>query len=247
MTKKSNEIVIFKKGGDFCTTSIDVAEKFDKSHKSVLRAISNLECSDDFTKRNFAPSEYKDSTGRVLEMYNITRDGFSFLGMGFTGKIAAKWKEKYIAAFNKLETLAKQNLERQVSESYIRARVEGKKFRLEETDAIKEFVEYATLQGSKNAKMYYVNISKMENQALFYLVEGMPKPTNIREVVNTFQLFELGVADKMVSDTIKECMQKNMYYKDIFSACKQKIEAFAMIAGKTPIPYIEHTQYSLLN
>lgn len=61
------------------------------------------------------------------------------------------------------------------------------------------------------------------------------------------QLFELGVADKMVSDTIKEGMQKNMHYKDIFIACKQKVEAFAMIAGKTPIPYIEYTQYSLLN
>jgi phage regulator Rha-like protein len=36
-------------------------------------------------------------------MYYVTRDGFSFLAMGFTGKKAAQWKEKYIAAFNAME------------------------------------------------------------------------------------------------------------------------------------------------
>jgi hypothetical protein len=33
-------------------------------------------------------------------MYEMTRDGFTFLAMGFTGKEAARWKEAYIAAFN---------------------------------------------------------------------------------------------------------------------------------------------------
>lgn len=36
-------------------------------------------------------------------MYYITRDGFMFLVMGFTGKTAAKWKEAYIKAFNEME------------------------------------------------------------------------------------------------------------------------------------------------
>ena len=40
--------------------------------------------------------------------YNITRDGFTFLAMGYTGKKAAEFKEKYIAAFNAMEQQLKQ-------------------------------------------------------------------------------------------------------------------------------------------
>ena len=35
--------------------------------------------------------------------YDITRDGFSLLVMGFTGKKALEWKIKYIEAFNSME------------------------------------------------------------------------------------------------------------------------------------------------
>lgn len=85
------------------TTSLIVADAFEKQHKDILRAITRLECSEEFTERNFAPSGYKDSTGRSLPMYNITRDGFSFLAMGFTGKKAAEFKEAFIAQFNRME------------------------------------------------------------------------------------------------------------------------------------------------
>lgn len=92
--------------GQAITTSLKVAEVFGKRHTDVLRTIRNLECSPEFTERNFALSEYADTTGRKLPMYTITRDGFAFLASGFTGKEAAQWKEKYIAAFNELERRA---------------------------------------------------------------------------------------------------------------------------------------------
>ena len=84
-------------------SSLDVAAHFDKQHKNVLQSIRNLECSQEFTELNFQPSEYTDPTGRKLESYKITRDGFAFLAMGFTGKKAAAWKEAYINAFNQME------------------------------------------------------------------------------------------------------------------------------------------------
>ncbi len=84
-------------------SSLDVADHFDKQHKNVLKSIRNLECSQEFTELNFQPSEYTDPTGRKLESYKITRDGFAFLAMGFTGKKAAAWKEAYINAFNQME------------------------------------------------------------------------------------------------------------------------------------------------
>lgn len=82
------------------TTSLKVADYFGKRHKDVLRAIRNLNCSDDFTQRNFAPIDFIDKHGDVQPMYNITRDGCMMLVMGFTGKTAAAVKECYINAFN---------------------------------------------------------------------------------------------------------------------------------------------------
>jgi len=38
-----------------------------------------------------------------MPMAVLSRDGFTFLAMGFTGKAAAAWKEKFIAAFNRME------------------------------------------------------------------------------------------------------------------------------------------------
>lgn len=89
--------------GQITTTSQQIAEHFGKAHKAVLRAIRNLEAPAEFTERNFAPSEFTDSTGRVLPAYRITRDGFTLLAMGFTGKEAMQWKVAYITAFNKME------------------------------------------------------------------------------------------------------------------------------------------------
>ena len=94
-------------GGNMFTSSLIVAQAFEKEHKDVLKAISNLECSDDFRERNFAPSSYTAETGngavREYPLYQITRDGFAFLAMGFTGKKAAAWKEKFLEAFNAME------------------------------------------------------------------------------------------------------------------------------------------------
>lgn len=89
-------------GDRLITTSLAVSQHFNKKHQHILEAIRNLECSPEFGASNFRLSSYTTSQGKQLPMYEITRDGFSFLCMGFTGAQAAAWKEKYIAAFNAL-------------------------------------------------------------------------------------------------------------------------------------------------
>ncbi|EAL3631031.1 Rha family transcriptional regulator [Campylobacter coli] len=84
------------------TTSLSVAEVFNKNHKNIIRKINEFP-KDNFTKLNFEPSKYIDSTGRILPCYKITRDGFSLLVMGFTGEKAYKWKIEFIKAFNEME------------------------------------------------------------------------------------------------------------------------------------------------
>ncbi len=85
------------------TTSKIIADVFGKAHRKVLRDIESLDCSDEFRAANFGRSSYTSLQNKVLECYDITRDGFCFLAMGFTGKKAAKWKEAYINAFNEME------------------------------------------------------------------------------------------------------------------------------------------------
>ncbi len=94
------------------TTSLTVAEVFEKRHADVLRAVENLECSDDFTKRNFAfcTKINELQNGKPQPYVEMTRDGFVFLAMGFTGKEAAQWKEKFISAFNAMEQQLQKNI-----------------------------------------------------------------------------------------------------------------------------------------
>ena len=85
-----------------------IAQFFEKNHKEVLRDIRKIVSiesglSEEFTELNFALSEYKDSTGRKLPCYLLTRDGFTILAMGYTGQKAMKFKELYIKKFNEME------------------------------------------------------------------------------------------------------------------------------------------------
>lgn len=90
------------------TTSLKIAEKFGKEHAHVLRDIRDMECSDMFRESNFGLSSYKSAQGKTLPMYEVTRDGFTLLAMGYTGKEAMKFKEDYINAFNAMENELKR-------------------------------------------------------------------------------------------------------------------------------------------
>lgn len=78
-------------------------------HKHVLRAIEDKISLNPIlgSAKYFIESSYKDSTGRSNKEYLLTKDGFTFLVMGFTGAKADEWKLKYIEAFNKMEQVIK--------------------------------------------------------------------------------------------------------------------------------------------
>jgi len=104
-----DQSAISTENNQITTTSLKVAEAFNKLHKDILKKITNLECSSNFNQRNFAPVEYLDKKGEARKAYRMTKDGFMFLVMGFTGKAAAQIKEAYINAFNAMtEQIQKQ-------------------------------------------------------------------------------------------------------------------------------------------
>jgi anti-repressor protein len=101
------ELVFKGESNQVLTNSLLVAEKFGKEHNKVIRDIQNLSCSDEFRVANFGVSSYISLQNKELPMYVMTKDGFSFLVMGYTGVKAGMFKEEYIKAFNKMEETIK--------------------------------------------------------------------------------------------------------------------------------------------
>lgn len=99
-----NEIVFRGANEQAMTSSLLVAKEFGKEHNKVMRDINNLACSQEFRAANFGESSYVSEQGKEFPMFTMTKDGFSFLVMGYTGKKAAQFKEAYINAFNKMES-----------------------------------------------------------------------------------------------------------------------------------------------
>lgn len=94
---------VYLKDGHPVTTSLKVSEVFGRRHDRVMRAIKDLDCSEEFGRTNFGESSYVNSQNKVQPMFELRRDGLVFLVMGFTGSEAAKCKEAYIKRFNEME------------------------------------------------------------------------------------------------------------------------------------------------
>lgn len=112
------ELGLIVKDAKVVVSSRMVAQVFEKEHKNVLRDIQGLGCSSDFGRLNFEPSTYKDSTGRSLPEFILTRDGFTLLAMGYNGERAMRFKEAYINAFNMMEQKLKNEERFYIPQNY---------------------------------------------------------------------------------------------------------------------------------
>ena len=93
------------KNSQTITTTEFVAQAFKKRHDNIIRDIENLLSDIDpaFAAQNFKAVERVQKTGfgeRATRAYELTKDGFMLLVMGFTGKAALAIKIAYIQAFN---------------------------------------------------------------------------------------------------------------------------------------------------
>lgn len=212
-----NELVAIRNDEAICT-SLDVAEKFEKRHDRVLRAIENI--IPNLPKNGvvkFEKSLYIDAKGEKRPMYLMNRDGFSLVGMGFNGKKAIEWKLKYIEAFNKMESI----LSEKQTTLWIEQRKQGKLTRKAETDVIKDLIEYAKNQGSEHSQMLYMTYSKLAN-AMANIKD--------RDLATVHQLSELSFIENIILNQIQQGMKKELHYKDIYKDCKKQIELFKDIA-----------------
>ncbi len=103
------------------TTSLKIAEHFQKRHDDVLRAIRKVisQCKTPEQLRNFAELyiDYSVQNGAKLKrpVFHLTRDGFIFVANSFTGEKAFQWRWDFINAFNQMEAALKFRLEREAN------------------------------------------------------------------------------------------------------------------------------------
>nr|CRH07821.1 putative phage regulatory protein, Rha family [Candidatus Magnetococcus massalia] len=102
--RQGTQPIVHIKDGEVYANSRDVAEFFEKQHKNVLQGLDALDCSEEFSRLNFQPWEeaHPVVVGRMIRSFDMTKDGFTFLVMGFTGSKAAAFKEAYIQRFNEM-------------------------------------------------------------------------------------------------------------------------------------------------
>ena len=86
--------------GQVFASSLDISSVFEKPHDEVLRKIRTFS---ERGLRNFTESSYLNAQNKQQPMFEMNRDGFAFLAMGFTGKKAEDWKLDFIDAFNLME------------------------------------------------------------------------------------------------------------------------------------------------
>lgn len=206
-------------------SSKNVAEKFDKQHRDLLVKIRKIiQMNSDFGERNFSLSSYISDQNKELPCYNMTRDGFTMLAMELSGKKVFEWKIRYIEAFNAMES---RLLKETDALEWKQARLQSTQARRSFTDVVKEFVQYATAQGSKSASMYYMNITKMEYAALELTEKGQKTPKDFIGTLDCMDLCFLATAEQIAKNAIKHGIDSGMHYKDIYKLAKEKVFTYS--------------------
>lgn len=176
-------------------SSLDVAETFGKEHKNVLKDIRELNCSEEFGRLNFEPTDYVDEHNRKQPMYYITRDGFTLLAMGYTGEKAMKFKEAYIKQFNAMERM-----------------LQGKLIEREKGIAVRQSLTKALQLSAENERMHghaYSTYTNCIYKVLFGMNAnklrehyGIPKKDNLRDCFSAEELRAVQSMECMVSGLI---------------------------------------------
>lgn len=106
MTSNTITPIVHVKNNEVFANSRDVAEFFGKQHAHVLRDIDEIishapDLDRGYFLMGFDP--HPTVKGRVIRSFDMTKDGFTLLVMGYTGAKAMEFKLAYIKRFNEME------------------------------------------------------------------------------------------------------------------------------------------------
>jgi phage regulator Rha-like protein len=231
------ELVELYHGKEPRVSTFKIYEKFGyKEHRTFKRVVSdNVE---DFKAQGFLHLQMTKPLkgtkgGRPEESYLLNEDQFILLVvLAKNTPASVELKVRVVNEFKSMRNrLAKLSSLKQTKE-YIETRESGKVIYHQKTDVIKQFVDYATGQGSKNAKQYYSNLAKMENSALFFLEQKFP---NVREFLNIRQLMQVSFADQVIDKALLEGMENGLDYHAIFDLAKERVIMVSSTVGKSQV------------
>lgn len=219
------QLVEVKKQEVLCDSSL-LARKFNQKHNEVVKRITLL--IEDLRGVSNLPKmpikEERNYRGRKYTAYLMGREFFSLLVMRFKGKKALEWQVKFNNAFYAMEKKILQETLNKKSDVWLTTRHETKQIRNDTTDIIKEFVEYATNQGSKSAKFYYKHITNATYKALGLITQRKPK---LRDTLTLMELSHLTTAEYVAQRSIKKHMEDKIPYHKIYDFVKQDLITFS--------------------
>lgn len=217
-------------GKKIFTDTLIISDGVGTLHKNVMELLKNH--SNTETLSTFETAKVSRG-GRPVEYAILSEMQATFLiTLMRNSEKTVLFKEKLSTEFYKQREIISRLIAQQKDPGWQNVRKDGKAVYFQKTDIIKRFVEYAENQGSKSAKMYYTNLAKMENRALFFFEQ---KYTNLREVMTIKQLMQVSTADDVIEKALLNGMEENLNYKEIYKLAKSRIIAFAEIIGTSPI------------
>ena len=182
--------------------------------------------------------------GREVEEFKINQEQYVYLGTLLTNsEKARKFKKGLTKEFFRMRKILvnqeiQQTVQRQNEEWRIR-RETSKKSRRIETDAVKRFVEYASMQGSEHPDKYYMLFTKLAYDTFLANYRGINKVDNIREHATYNELTVLEMAELAIGVALDEFMRLEKHYKEAFSFVKNRLESMALVIGRTPLRLME--------
>lgn len=210
--------------GEPRTNSYLIGKEFGISHKHILEKLKILTAEISTVRFNEMYSEYNRIVrGREFKTISMNRDGYMFLIMNISTKKAHEKKLAFIDAFNAMEKTLLKLDENSHDNQWLKARSQSKAARLQQTDVIKEFVEYAINQGSKSAKFYYKHYTNVTYKALGLIQHKRPK---LKDTLDLMELSQLMVAENVAKQSIRKHMNNGEHYKSVFLLVKQDLIAF---------------------
>lgn len=232
--KKQSMFLVAVKGKSVFTTSEVVSDGCEKLHKNTLGLIRRYKT--DFEELGTLAFETRKSGGIPVEYAIMNEDQATYLITLFrNNEIVRRFKLELVKAFRRaLNELQHLRAMRDTPE-WQQARIEGKVQRLEETDVIKEFIDYARARGSEHADWYYKSFTAGIYKALFVLEQG-GKWTGLRDRLPAPDLNTLATAERIAQKYIREGMMLGMEYKAIYKYAIAKVEDFVEIMGQARIP-----------
>ncbi|HEY9268669.1 MAG TPA: Rha family transcriptional regulator [Methylotenera sp.] len=232
--------LVENKLGEAFADSALIARKFGMKHNKLISVVDSVfndypdlrGSSDTPQSAEKYFTEERIYHGQAYTAYMMNRAFFSLVAMRFTTKPAREWQRKFNTAFYQLENQLLLAKSHQHDQKWLAQRTQTKLLRRAETEVIEQFVDYATVQGSQNAKNYYSLITTATYRALGLIQHKQP---HLRNTLNALQLSWLVTLESLVQASLRKYMSLNVHYKEIYKLVVNDIRQYA-----APLTLLEH-------